>query len=422
MVTSKVRHPLRIGYIWQYPQGDLSKLCATTLHVKAVVRGFEKLGHQVRIIAFKDGQPSWSDDFNTWHTIETVVWSTPLRIFESIVRRIQSQLVLPYFNLFDSYHFSDACLIAAADCDILYERFWILASGGMITSRRLKIPIVYEVNGYHVGEFQEQGIKLSRAQWVIIDFITRRMFINAGQVVAVSPTLKERIVEKLHHRVKNISVIENGADVELFSNPNPDEVQVIRSKFGINSGSAIIFVGTFKPWHGIEFLIDVFNRLAVSNPNAKLILVGDGPLRPEIEKQVASLNLQNRVILTGLVTHHDVPAFLGAADIAVLNVRVSEASSSQSPLKLFEYMAAGKAIVAPKNNNISKILKDRETGLLVSPSNIEELKSALEILLEDDQLRLRLGQAARLQALEQHSWDRTVTRLDKIFNQILKID
>ena len=374
----------------------------------------------MRIIAFKDGQPCWSDDFITWHMIETVVRSTPFRIFESIVRGIQSRLNLPYFNLFDSYHFSDACLIAAADCDILYERFWILASGGMISCKRLGTPIIYEVNGDLVGEFHEQGVKLSRGQWAIIHFITRRMFEEAGQVVAVSQTLKERIVQQLHLCVKNISVIENGADVELFNNLNQDQVQAIRSKYGINSGSAIIFVGTFKPWHGIEFLIDVFNRIAASNPNAKLILVGDGTLRTEIETQVDSLNLKNRVILTGLVKHQEIPAFLGAADIAVLNVRVSEASSSQSPLKLFEYMAAGKAIVAPKINNIAKVLTDRETGLLVPPSNIEALKCALEILLADDQLRLRLGRAARLQALEHHSWDRTVARLEKVFNRILE--
>jgi glycosyltransferase involved in cell wall biosynthesis len=408
-------HPLRIGYVWQYKSADLSALSATTLHVKAVIQAFEKRGHQVRMISFYQGQPHWSDDLITWHKIEPKVRGRGFRFIESIVRGIQSRLRLPYFNLFDSHHFADACVTAFADCDILYERFWILASGGLIAAKKLGIPIIYEVNGDLVEEFQQIGFKLSRVQWLIVYFITRRMFEGAGHIVTVSQTLKEKTMERWHLRSARVSAIENGAHVDQFAHPDEAGIEAVRTQYRLNGDRAIVFVGTFKPWHGLDLLIDAFQQVAASKPNVKLILVGDGPLRTEIETRVADLHLKDQVIFTGLVQHQHVPALLGAADIAVLNPKLSGASAAQSPLKLFEYMAAGKAIVAPKIANVTRILADRQTGLLVPPNNSRALKQALFELLEDDQLRLSVGQAAQRQAIEQHSWDRTTAELEKIF-------
>jgi glycosyltransferase involved in cell wall biosynthesis len=354
-----------------------------------------------------------------WQPLELVEQKKAFRYLESIIRGIQSRLHLPYFNLFESYKFAAACQAVLSDCNIMYERFWMMASGGMMISKILGIPIIYEVNGDIVEEYHQQGLQLPGIQWAAINLITRYMFRTAGQVVPVSQTLKDKIVSRYRLHADNISVIENGARVDLFADPNQDEIVSLRLRYKLEETPTIIFVGTFKPWHAIDFLVNAFGEVAKSHPNVKLILVGDGPLMPEIEKQIAQLHLKDRVILTGLVEHHDVPGFLNMADIAVLNPRVSGASSAQSPLKLFEYMAAGKAIIAPRISNVEKILKDRESGLLVDPDNVGAFKSALIELLDNDGLRMQLGQAARQQAIENHSWRKTVSEIEAIMMNLI---
>lgn len=414
--------PLRIGYIWQYETADthLSSITAVSLHVRAVINEFEKRDHHVRIVTFYQNQPHWSENLIDWQPVKPVVHKKAFRLLESIWRGFQSRLHLPYFNLFESYKFAVACKAALSDCDILYERFWMLASGGLIISQMLGIPIIYEVNGDIVEEYHQQGLKLSKIQWAAINLVTRYMFTTAGQVVPVSQTLKEKIISRYRLRTDNISVIENGARVDLFADPDQDEIVSLSLEYELGENLTIIFVGTFKPWHGIDLLVDAFGEVSKFHLKVKLILVGDGPLMPEIENQVAALNLEDRVIFTGLLEHHKVPPILNLADIAVLNPRVSGASSAQSPLKLFEYMAAGKAIIAPKISNVERVLKDHESGLLVCPDNLEDLEAALIELLDDEQMRARLGQAARRQAIENHSWSQTVSEIEAIMTELIK--
>lgn len=419
MADKATKRPLRIGYIWQYETANLGVLQATSLHIRAVIDAFKARGHHVRIITFHQRKPHWSDDLKTWHPIEPRIRPWPLRIFESVVRRIQSTLQLPYFNYFDSVRFADVCQIAGADCDVFYERFWILASGAGMAANRLGIPIVYEVNGDLVDEYEQQGTELPAAHWRAIYYVTRRMFENAGQVVTVSETLKQKTIERWRLRTSNVSAVENGAHVDLFANPNKDNVEAVRSKYRLNKSPAIIFVGTFKPWHGLDLLINAFAQVTASDPDVKLILVGDGPLKAEMETQVAKLRLEDRIIFTGLLQHQEIPALLGAANIAVLNPRLSQASAAQSPLKLFEYMAAGKAIVAPINANTQCILTDRKTGLLIPPDDQKALQNALLELLQDHQLRDSLGQAAQRQAIEKHSWNRTVSEIESMMYKLV---
>lgn len=413
--------PLSIGYIWQYGTADthLSSITAVSLHMRAVISEFQKLGHHVRIVTFYQNQPHWSDNMIDWHPVEPMVPKNTFRFLERISRGIQSRLNLPYLNLFESYKFAVACKTALSDCDILYERFWILASGGFIISKMLDIPILYEVNGDIVEEYHQQGLKLPLHQWAAINLVTRYMFKNAGQVIPVSQTLKEKIISRHRLHTDNIKVIENGARVDLFVDPNQEEIASLRLQYKLGENLTIIFVGTYKPWHGIDLLVEAFGEVSKHLPNVKLILVGDGPLMPEIKSQVKALHISDRVIFTGLVEHQKVPAILNLADIAILNPRVSGASSAQSPLKLYEYMAAGKAIIAPKISNVERILKDRESVLLVDPDNLEALKAALIELLDDEQMRERLGQVARDKAIKNHSWSQTVSEIEAIMMELI---
>jgi glycosyltransferase involved in cell wall biosynthesis len=423
VARSKSRQLLRVGYVWQSETADMTTISASVLHITAVIRALEKRGHQVRLITFWRGRPHWSDDLQKWHPIQAggLADAPAFRLFERVVRGTQSRLHLPFLRLFDSYRFAEACAAATSGCDLLYERFWLMASGGLMAAKRLRIPLIYEVNGDLVEEYRQVGIKLSRAQWAAIHFLTRRMF-RAAHVVTVSETLKQTAVARWRLDPARVDGISNGAHTDAFARPDGEQVDRTRAQYGLNGSPIIMFVGTFKPWHGLDLLLDAFSQVVFSlRQEARLVLVGDGPLREELQQKVATLHLTPYVTFTGIVPHEDVPALLAAADIAVVNPRLTGASASQSPLKLFEYMAAGKAIVAPTMPNVEQVLKHGENGYLVPPDHCDSLAHGLAQLLEDGELRRAMGQAARQQALARHSWEKTVAEIEGIMYRLLQV-
>ena len=411
------KRPLKIGYLMQADSVQMNKNSGPQLHVKAVVEGFKRRGHQVRMVAIQKGRIQWSDDLVKWHPADfSYSESKPFRMVERILRGIQTRLHLPFLRLFDSYRFSDACANALAGYDILFERDGMISYGGLITARRLGIPIVLEVNGDLVEEYAQLGIQLSKVQWGAINLISRLIFKHASQIVAVGETIKQRLVRRWHLEPSHVTVVTNGADIDIFRDDSNVPANV-RSRYSIGDGAVIMFIGSFKPWHGVDLLVDSFASLRA--PRATLVLVGDGPLRSDMQSKADSLCLENRIVFTGKVEHGEVASLLSIADVAVIYHRASAAEIVETPLKLFEYMAAGKAIVAPAVPNMERILTNRVTGLLVPPDNPEALAGALVELLEDEPLRSKIGQAAKEEAIEKHSWDRAVSELEAILYDLL---
>jgi glycosyltransferase involved in cell wall biosynthesis len=406
-------HKLKIGYIMQANAVDMATVSGPQLHVKAVYNGLKMRGHIVRMIAIQKGETVCTDDLSTWKPgVYGFSVSKLFRLVESLTRGVQSRLSLPFFRLFDSYRFSEACVSAFTGYDVLYERDSTISYGGLIAARRLGIPILLEVNGDLIEEWEHLGLHFSKGQEVVVHFITRQVYLHVSHIVAVGRTIRQRLIDRWGLKPDHISVVTNGADIELFLNTN--YASDVRSRYLIGNGPVIIFTGGFQPWHGIELILKAFHKFTMSRADAKLILVGDGPLKVEVQDQTLALGLGERVLFTGRVDHKQVAELLNISDVAVIYHRGSAAEIVETPLKLFEYMAAGKAIVAPAVPNMKRILTDHVNALLIPPDDPDSLANAFLKLLEDDQLRRCMGQAARKAAIEKHSWDRAVSELEDI--------
>ena len=154
------------------------------------------------------------------------------------------------------------------------------------------------------------------------------------------------------------------------------------------------FVGFVREWHGLD---RVLRGLAAwqGAPRLDLIVVGEGPARAGLEALAAELGIADRVRFTGLATREEVPGLVAGFDIALQPASVPYAS----PLKVFEYMAAGRAIVAPDQPNIREVLEQGRTALLFDPASPEAMWQGIETLARDAALRARLGAAAREEVL-----------------------
>jgi glycosyltransferase involved in cell wall biosynthesis len=387
--------------------------------VAAVVKGFEKMGHWVRMVVTQNDRLVWGDQLQNWSPASYhLTRSLGFKLVERPVRRLQSEMHLPYISLFDSLRYADAAVPLLQGYTILYERHGYMGYGGVITARRLGMPLVLELNGNILKEIDEMGVKMSPIQRRIGRWITRTTFLAANHVVVVSDALRQHLVEDLQIPLDKVSVVLNGVDLELFSQPRDE--QHTRQIYNLGPGPVITFVGSFQPWHGVEYLVSSFKLVQEQCPDAQLILVGDGAARDQIMAQLTQLGLQDKTILTGRLPQEQVASVVQAADVLVAPYGFKHGDIVGTPLKLLEYLAAGKAIVA-STAPIHELITDGVNGLRVEPAESRALAQGIIRLLTDPALRTRLGAAARQQA-QQYSWDGVVEKLQRIFMEQLAIN
>jgi glycosyltransferase involved in cell wall biosynthesis len=136
---------------------------------------------------------------------------------------------------------------------------------------------------------------------------------------------------------------------------------------GLTDEPVVIWVGGFYPWHDLNLLLESFTQVVKERPDTRLVLVGEGPTRPSVERYIIDNGLSEAVILTGTVAHSEVPDLLSIADVAVVpSVPIpAKRGGTGTPLKLFEYMAASKAIVTTAYAQVDEVVQHGHNGLLV---------------------------------------------------------
>ena len=190
---------------------------------------------------------------------------------------------------------------------------------------------------------------------------------------------------------ERLLVTPNGVHPELYRSADPDARRAAaRLDLGIeaSSGPVLGFVGYYRDWHRLDLVVDA---LATSElADAHLVLIGMGPAEESLRQAAAKAGVAERVHFPGPRKHDEIPALLSAFDVGL----VTAINPYASPLKLHEYMAAELAVIAPDQPNLREVLTDGSNGLLVEPGDGDVLRAALVRLVQDQELRARLGTAA----------------------------
>jgi len=290
-------------------------------------------------------------------------------------------------------------LVAAgrdAQAEFLYERHALGNTAGVRAARRLGIPLLLEVNSPLAHERATHETLVFR-RWAAAS--EQRVLQSADRVLCVTAVLAGRVAEAGVPR-PHIQVVPNGVDLRRY----PEPVEHERERIVIG------FTGFFRPWHRIEDLVEALAS-GLLPPSAQLLLVGDGPARESIETRAAQLGVSARVSITGAVEHEAVPALVSSMDICVQPACTPWAS----PLKLPEYMAAGRAIVAPDQANLREVLTHGRDALLFPADRPELLAETVATLCGDRALRRRLGQQARATVVrEKLTWDGAAERVEAV--------
>lgn len=277
--------------------------------------------------------------------------------------------------------------------DLIYERHALFAHAAMEVARILGLPSVLEVNAPLI---EEQARHRTLALPTEAEASARRAFGSAATVVAVSPEVA-RYAARFGAEART-TVIPNAVDPARFP-----------PRRAPDGPFTVGFLGTLKPWHDVATLIDALALLrAGALPEARLLIVGDGPERPALEARLAATGLTDAVTFTGALPPAAVPAALARMHAAAAPY-AADAPFYFSPLKLYEYMAAGLPVVASDVGDLAAVVG--RTGIAVPPGDAAALAAALARLGRNPDLRTRLGQAARAEVLAHHSWDGVAGRV-----------
>jgi glycosyltransferase involved in cell wall biosynthesis len=287
--------------------------------------------------------------------------------------------------------------------DAIYERYALFGAAGLALARTLGVPLLLEVNAPLSDEqAQHRGLAFAEAA----RGIERDLLQAADRVIVVSDALAGWAMGQGADPAR-VVVLPNAVDPKRFmvdAVAGGRERARIRAVLGAGDRPVIGFVGSLKPWHDVDALVRALGDLARRGTEAHLLVVGDGPERGALEARVRGEGLAAMTTFTGAVEHSAIPAWLAAMDIAVAPYAPAE-DFYFSPLKLYEYLAAGRPVVAAVVGPLAAAIRHGETGWLYRAGDSGALADALATLIADPAAAAALGEAGQAFVRRHHTWD-----------------
>lgn len=380
-------------------------------HVRAVAEGLAALGHEVHV-ATRPGEAGFPgvDSRVQWHAIAAPFGRAQLRLGRRRAMRRLARAVAPA---------------------VVIERYHNFGGEGLLAAREVGARTMLEVNA-PVIDYPGSPKRLVDRLLIAEPMRRWREWQCRAADVIVTPT---RAILPAWVPAAKIIETEWGADTQRFR-PRPE---ITPMTAGLPAGLlapapeardgrsgrriVVIFVGAFRTWHGVHHLLRAMTQLqARGREGFHAVLIGDGPERPRAEAQIARDALDN-VTLLGSRPHDEIPGYLAAADIGIAPFDVDAHAPLAltfywSPLKVFEYMAAGLPVVAPDIPRLRAIIRPDEDGLLYDAARPDALADALDCLT-DPARRQAMGAAARSRVVQHFSWTAHCERLDAALQQLV---
>jgi phosphatidyl-myo-inositol dimannoside synthase len=296
-------------------------------------------------------------------------------------------------------------LTATKRFDVVHAH-WAVPNGfiaaGVCKSRR--IPLVVTLHGSDISVSEKKP-------WFAR--LARNAFAEARVITAPSDDLLQR-ARRLGAKGE-LELIPWGADPDLF-HPDPVAAQDIRRRYGLADEDVLVLgVGRFVRWKGFDDLVAGVARAREQVPRLKLVLVGDGDIRGELEARVAELGIESSVSFTGMALRDDVRAYLAAADIVAVPSVHAEGFVDGQPTVALEAMATAKPLVVTRVGGLPDLVRPGENGLVVDERDPSALAAAIVTLADDAARRRAMGAASRERVQRELNWDAVADRLDRIY-------
>lgn len=370
---------ITLNILFVAPNVCMDNNTGDVVHVTELANSFSKLGHNVFLIA--RSRKSLNNNFNF------------LFNFKNIKSINYGKLWVPYVMI--SAFFSILSLLINKKIDLIYERHHIFGIG-VFLGKIFRIPTILEVNGLMIEEMRVlrsfHPLFINVAQ-IFESFVFQR----TNCIISVTEGIKKYLSEKYSVPSDRIITISNGVNIDLFKPiDNSKEALNLSPEFNY-----VLFVGSLIDWQGVDTLIKASPLILKDMPKTHFLIIGEGSMKVPWMELANQLNVSENFLFMGAVLHEYIPLYINASDICV--VPKKPLKSGYSPLKLYEYMACGKAVIASDLEGF-EILNKANAGILVEPNNSNKLSEAILKLLTDKDLMHEMGLNGRREVQDYYSW------------------
>jgi glycosyltransferase involved in cell wall biosynthesis len=296
--------------------------------------------------------------------------------------------------------------------DWVYERLAALQFLGWIFKRH-GVPWVLETNAilFYEAEAERKSLVLNRlARWLEV-----QAYRQCDVLVCISEALKEIVVRELGIAPEKVVVVPNGVETG-FIDPKRHEPKRVFAEFTVG------FVGSLSAWQGLDLLLKSLSELQMEGMDLSLVVVGDGPMRGHWEFLAQKLGLASQVRFLGWLPQTELLPIIAGFDVGYSgHLDLKGMKVYRSPLKLYEYMAMGKPVVASAVEDARALVREQKTGFLFPPGDQKGLKQALVRAYEAREQLSDMGCKAREEVVANHSWIARVQTMIEAVEQILKV-
>lgn len=297
--------------------------------------------------------------------------------------------------------------------DIIYTRHFVLNISPLLISKIFNLPHIVEVNGLILDELIMHDAP--RIYILLAKMSEKLNYIHADKIIAITHGIKAGLVNLYEISSEKIVVIENGANTDLFK---PMEEGQMKEILNLDSNTDYVcFVGSLVSWQGVEYLIRSASLIIKKYHNVKFLIVGNGPMKTELMRIAEEAGVFSKFLFVGEVQYADVPKYINACKVCVAPKKAL--SSGFSPLKLYEYMACGKPVVATNLPGF-EVVEKYNAGILFDLANPDVLATAIINILDNKWLRKTMGKNGREFVLKHHSWYGVAKNISIICHNIVK--
>jgi glycosyltransferase involved in cell wall biosynthesis len=392
---------MKILYICSADLSGETGSLGSVRHIMEVSGNLQKLGNQVKLIVPKYALYNHS-------TPVDLIYVPILKV--RFLRTLIYELLAPFFLL---------VYLAFWRPDIIYWRQAYLTIFPVLLVKLFRKKIVTEVNGLTIDEVSSEPLSLLRKKLILL--FEKINYEHSSHLICVAPNIKQRILE--HYKIPSpkVSVILNGVNSDLMPLLDAKEA---KKKIGIDPELSVIgFVGHFFPWDGIEYLIEAAHEIIKKKSNVRFLIIGHGRWGDHLPKLVLQQGLADYFIFTGKVPWEQLYFYINAFDIATAPYSMTiNSQSGRSSLKILEYFACQKPVVASQTDAIPEIvhLEKKGFGITVPSENSFALAKAILKLLENESLIQKMGEGGRDYVVNERNWEIVSRKTLSIIKNLIK--
>lgn len=288
----------------------------------------------------------------------------------------------------------------------VWEKHDLFFGPGKKLSEKLNVPLISYVHAPVVWEANKWGVKrYFWGKW--LERIETLSLRKADLVAVVSEEVKKKVM-KMGISEEKILISPMAVEPGLFID-NDNTTLRLKKELKLKGKFVIGWTGSFRKFHGLDHVIKAFKKVSEEHPTTVLMLVGDGAERKGAELLTQNLGLSEKVIFTGRLQFLEIPKYISQFDIAVVSARSAE-GFHYSPLKLREYMAAGKAVLAPNAGEIPLSFKDEENVKLFNAGDIESLEKGMLFYIQNSDKIQEIGEKGKKLILGSCTWDQELEK------------